>query len=118
MNIHLQSKPEWYLQINPAGQVPCLQFDGTKTVPESLISSEYLDQVYPGRKLISSDPYKNAQDRLFIERFSKFTTTFQKAVRGTDEESINEVKAAATTTVGKTKGSVANERNSDLPWKV
>lgn len=93
MNIDLHSKPEWYLKINPAGQVPCLQFDDGRVLPESLINSEYLDQAYQD-KLIPSDPFTNANHKLFVERFSKYITNYYKAVKGSDTESISDLKAS------------------------
>ena len=66
------------------GQVPCLQLDAERRIPESLIVCEYLDHVYPENKLIPSDPYTNAKHKLIIEAFSKVITIFYKVYRGED----------------------------------
>ena len=94
MNINLASKPEWYLKLNPAGQLPCLHFPDGRILPESLITCEYLDQAYPGPKLIPSDPYKNAVHKLLIERYSKYINNFFKALKGSDPEALNEVRVS------------------------
>jgi glutathione S-transferase len=52
VNIYLKNKPEWYVTLNPAAAVPCLQFADGRTIPESLIVAEYLDAAYPENKLI------------------------------------------------------------------
>ena len=70
VNITLNKKPEWYLELNPLGQVPCLHFDDGRVLPESLIIADYLDEVYPN-KLSPSDPFKHAEHRVLIEMFSK-----------------------------------------------
>jgi glutathione S-transferase len=94
VNINLASKPEWYLKLTPAGQVPCLQLPDGRVLPESLINSEYLDQAYPGPKLIPSDPYESANHKVIIERYSKLIGSFYKAFRGKDEEALAEFRAA------------------------
>nr|UOU03284.1 glutathione S-transferase omega 1 [Brachionus rubens] len=82
VNIKLKVKPEWYFAINPSGQVPCLQLDDGRAIPESLVVSEYLDQVFPENKLIPSDPYKNAMQKLIIEALGKVTGPFYKLLFG------------------------------------
>lgn len=94
MNINLQSKPEWYLKLNPAGQVPCLHFDDGRVLPESLINSEYLDQAYPENKLMPNDPFTNAEHKLLVERFAKIITNYYKVVRSTEPEASNDLKTS------------------------
>ena len=56
---------------NPLTKVPILELDG-KLVYESLITADYLDEVYPETRLLNSrDPYKKAQDRIFMELFAQ-----------------------------------------------
>lgn len=71
MNINLMDKPDWYFAKNPSGKVPCLEFGGGKIVYESLITADYLDDAYPHRSLRSSDSYRRAQDRMWLEYFLK-----------------------------------------------
>nr|AYN44473.1 glutathione S-transferase O1 [Brachionus calyciflorus] len=82
VNIKLKVKPEWYLKVNPLGQVPCLHFDDGRTLPESLLVSEYLDDTYPENKLIPTDPYKKAIQRLLIDSVTKVTGPFYKFLFG------------------------------------
>ena len=71
MNINLQSKPEWFLKdVNPLGLVPAIQHNDT-IVYDSKICNEYLDEVFPGDKLIPSDPYLRARDNMLLEHYSK-----------------------------------------------
>ncbi len=70
------------MDLNPLGQVPCLQFDDGRAIPESLIVCEYLDSAYPENRLTPSDPYTKAQHQLLVEAFSKVITIFYKVYRG------------------------------------
>lgn len=77
------------MALNPAGQVPVLQhgLGDERVLPESLVISEYLDNLYPENRLQSTDPFINASHKLLIERFSKVTTGFYKLLRGNEEAS-------------------------------
>ncbi|OQR78336.1 glutathione S-transferase omega-1-like [Tropilaelaps mercedesae] len=75
VNINLQSKPEWYLKKFPSGKVPLLENDGI-LVPESNVVAEYLDEAYPGRKILPQDPYLKALDKVFLETF-QYTSIFK-----------------------------------------
>ena len=71
ININLQSKPAWFLNnINPLGQVPAIQLTDT-IVYDSVICNDYLDEVYPGDKLVPSDPYLRARDKMLMEHYTK-----------------------------------------------
>jgi pyrimidodiazepine synthase len=50
--------------------VPCLEFDGNY-IFESLVTADYLDEVYPEPVLNSKDPLRKAKDRIWIELFNK-----------------------------------------------
>jgi pyrimidodiazepine synthase len=49
-----------------------------RVLPESLVVSEYLDNLYPENRLQPVDAFTNAYHKLLIERFSKVTTCFYK----------------------------------------
>ena len=70
VNINLQNKPDWFLALNPLGQVPVLQLDD-QVVPESTATCDWLDDVYPETRLQPSDPYRRAWDRVLLEYLSK-----------------------------------------------
>ena len=91
VNVTLKKKPEWYLKVNPLGQVPFLQYSDGRTLAESLIIAEYLDNLYPENKLQPSDPFINAQHKLLIERFSKVISPFYRVMRKTDENAAKDM---------------------------
>lgn len=59
-----QLRPE-YLQINPNGVAPTLVHDG-RSIVESTVINEYLEEVFPGPKLLPGDPYCRAQVRALV----------------------------------------------------
>lgn len=80
VNINLHLKPDWFLKLNPLGKVPCLHFDDGRTLPESTILCEYLDEVY-GPPLLPSDPFLKAQQKLEILEFDKTISLFYKTLK-------------------------------------
>lgn len=71
INIHLNDKPEWFLKKNPLGLVPVLETSAGEVIYESSITCEYLDEVYPEKKLLPSSPFAKAQQKMLLEHFSK-----------------------------------------------
>ncbi|XP_058508069.1 glutathione S-transferase omega-1-like [Solea solea] len=71
ININLKDKPEWYFSKNPSGSVPTLETPAGEVICESLITCDYLDEVYPGKQLLPSSPYGKAQQKMRLEHFSK-----------------------------------------------
>ncbi|XP_058508230.1 glutathione S-transferase omega-1-like [Solea solea] len=71
ININLKDKPEWFLAKNPLGLVPTLETSAGEVIYESPITCDYLDEVYPGKKLLPSSPYEKAQQKMMLEHFSK-----------------------------------------------
>ncbi len=57
-----------YLQINPAGQLPCLQLDDGALIAEITAICEYLDEVGEGPSLIGDDPAERANTRMWTRR--------------------------------------------------
>jgi len=70
INSQLKNKPSWLWDLNPIGKVPVLIHDGN-TIYESLVTCEYIEEVFPGRKLHSEDPGRRARDRMLVELFNK-----------------------------------------------
>ena len=58
-----QYRPE-YLKLNPKGVVPTLVHDGHAIVESTLIC-EYLDELFPARSLIPTDPFLRTRMRLW-----------------------------------------------------
>lgn len=78
ININLKNKPDWFLEKNPLGLVPVLETQSGQVIYESPITCEYLDEVYPEKKLLPFDPFERAQQRMLLELFSKVTPYFYK----------------------------------------
>ncbi|XP_061644990.1 glutathione S-transferase omega-1-like isoform X1 [Phyllopteryx taeniolatus] len=71
VNINLRDKPDWFLEKNPLGQVPTLETSVGEVIYESPITCEYLDEVYPEKKLLPESPFGKAQHKMMMENFSK-----------------------------------------------
>ncbi len=71
ININLKDKPDWFLEKNPSGTVPVLETSSGQVIYESPITCEYLDEAYPGKKLLPSDPFERAQQRMLLDLYSK-----------------------------------------------
>ncbi|KAL7383694.1 hypothetical protein ABVT39_016125 [Epinephelus coioides] len=82
ININLKNKPEWFLEKNPLGLVPTLETTAGEVIYESPITCDYLDEVYPEKKLLPSSPFGKAQQRMMLEHFSKVTPYFYKIPMG------------------------------------
>ncbi|XP_015586092.1 pyrimidodiazepine synthase [Cephus cinctus] len=76
--VNLTRKPEWLLEKNELGKVPCLEFESGEILYESLIIADYLDEAYPQNGLHPTDPMAKAKDRLLIERFNTVITIMYK----------------------------------------
>uniref|UniRef100_A0A2K6LF00 Glutathione S-transferase omega n=1 Tax=Rhinopithecus bieti TaxID=61621 RepID=A0A2K6LF00_RHIBE len=74
ININLKNKPEWFFKKNPFGLVPVLENSQGQLIYESPITCEYLDEAYPGKKLLPDDPYEKACQKMILELFSKVLT--------------------------------------------
>jgi glutathione S-transferase len=80
-----QFQPE-YLKLNPNAVVPTLVHDG-RTIIESTIIIEYLDEAFPSPALMSADPYQRAVARYWMKKIDDYlhgdcaTLTFAIAFR-------------------------------------
>lgn len=82
MNINLKDKPEWFLEKNPLGLVPTLENPSGEVVYDSPITCEYLEEVYPEKKLLPPSPFGKAQQKMMLEHFSKVVPYFYKIPMG------------------------------------
>jgi glutathione S-transferase len=73
--IHDRSGKGDYLKINPLGRVPTLELDDGRTLPESEVICEYLEDLYPEPTLRPTDPWERAQVRL-VSRLCDFYLVF------------------------------------------
>jgi len=84
VNVHLKQKPDWFLARNPLGLVPVLEKDD-QVVYESTATMDWLDEVYPDNKLVPTDPYRKAWDRICSEYFGKVTSNMY-ALRSAEDK--------------------------------
>ena len=78
VNIDLKSKPEWLLERNPNGSVPVYEKD-CQVLYESIVVSDYIDEVYGNGQLYPKDPYLKAKAKILIEQISKVVGLISKA---------------------------------------
>merc|ERR1712107_454250 len=84
INVHLKSKPKWFLEKNPLGKVPTIQI-GDDIIYESIPVCDYLDAIYPGRQLNPQTPLAQAQDKMVLARYDGFMGNFYKLLRADSE---------------------------------
>jgi glutathione S-transferase len=83
--INLADPPEWFLKKNPPGEVPVLEWIDSKTkevrlIPESLVVSDYLDELYPQNRLQPADPYAKAKQQVLVGRFGSVQSAFYEVL--------------------------------------
>jgi glutathione S-transferase len=80
VEVDLADRPQWLLELNPpSGRVPVL--DDGFTLPESEVIMAYLEERYPERPLLPSDPVERAHARLLVHRFDDRLGTDYYALR-------------------------------------
>ncbi|XP_050754707.1 glutathione S-transferase omega-1 isoform X3 [Gymnogyps californianus] len=88
ININLKNKPDWFFEKNPFGLVPVLETSKGQLIYESPITCEYLDEAFPGKKLMPSDPYERAFQKMLLEHFSKILSKRNTVFYGGDTISM------------------------------
>ena len=71
IEIDVYNKPEWFHEISPYGKVPVIVHEG-KTIFESAIINEYLDERYPEVGLMPTDLYERARARIWMDYCSSY----------------------------------------------
>ena len=66
-----REKREAYRKINPMGRIPTLMFEDGRTLPESEVICDYLEDAWPEPQLRPADPFDRARMRL-ISRLCDF----------------------------------------------
>ncbi|XP_033697527.1 glutathione S-transferase omega-1 isoform X1 [Tursiops truncatus] len=92
ININLKNKPEWFFKKNPFGLVPVLENSQGQVIYESAITCEYLDEAYPGKKLLPDDPYEKACQKMVFELFSKVPPLLLSFLRRQNKEDCSGLK--------------------------
>lgn len=89
--VDMGDKPDWLLEISPAGEVPVLCIEG-KPLFDSMAIIEYLNDI-SGGSLHPDDPYERARNRAWIELASSTQKTIG-ALRSAKDEDVFEVHVA------------------------
>ncbi|XP_057277062.1 glutathione S-transferase omega-1-like [Pezoporus wallicus] len=112
ININLKNKPDWFFEKNPFGLVPVLETSKGQLIYESPITCEYLDDAFPGKKLMPSDPYERAFQKMLLEHFSKITPlVFKYFVAVKDGQDTTALKAEIAEKFGKFE-EILSKRNT------
>ncbi|CAF3375391.1 unnamed protein product [Rotaria sp. Silwood1] len=99
--INLNDEPDWYLKKNPVGEVPLLEWidhdsKEVRSVPESLIISNYLDDLYAEHRLHPVDPYLKAKQQMLTERFGGVRSAFYKAFAEKGQKNFEDLNQSLT----------------------
>jgi glutathione S-transferase len=86
-DIDLANTPAWFKQISPLGKVPVLLVNKSRSLFESAIICEYLDEITPG-SLHPEDPLEKAQHRAWIEFGSGILNSIGSLYNAKDEKSF------------------------------
>ena len=78
ININLKKKPDWFVA-ETFGLVPVILYKDD-IIPESLITSDLADELFPGAALTPADPVAKAKDRVVLEIFGKVISNFYKTL--------------------------------------
>jgi glutathione S-transferase len=63
-------RPDWFLAMNPLGQVPVIRHAG-RVLNESSVINEYLEEVFPAPRLFPADAFQRAQSRILIDKVNQ-----------------------------------------------
>ena len=70
VEIDLKNKPDWFLKLSPYGKVPVLEHGG-KVFYESSVINEYLEDAFPEKAMLPTDPGERARGRFWIDFCNK-----------------------------------------------
>ncbi|EJC98963.1 glutathione-S-transferase [Fomitiporia mediterranea MF3/22] len=87
-------KEKHFLDINPKGLVPALEYRG-KALYESLILCEFLEDLYPNNPpyLLPHDPYDRAFVRIWVDHISKrVIPAFMRLLQSQEREKQDEAR--------------------------
>ncbi|MDX2493548.1 MAG: glutathione S-transferase family protein [Desulfuromusa sp.] len=93
IEIDLRNKPDWYLELNPAGAVPALR-QGDFILRESLIINEYVNECHIEPALLPATAQQRAEARLWIDYAgSRFVPQFYRLLKAQEKEKQGAVAA-------------------------
>ncbi|CAH3121477.1 unnamed protein product [Pocillopora meandrina] len=84
VNVNLMDKPEWFIEMNPAGAVPVIELPDGKVLYESAICCEFLEDFYPEKEhLFPKDLVEKHKQRIMVEVLgSKLIPAYYKEMLG------------------------------------
>ncbi|CAF1378899.1 unnamed protein product [Rotaria magnacalcarata] len=97
--INLNDEPEWYKKKNPSEEVPLLEWidsnsKETRSIPQSLIICNYLDDLHPEHLLHPTDPYAKAKQQILTDNFGNVRTPFYQLLWQKDQKHVDELNQA------------------------
>lgn len=92
VEIDLSDRPRWLYEKNASGRVPVLE-EGGRSLPESAVIMEFLEERYPEPPLLPADPADRAAVRLLIFRADELTDPYYALRRG-EEDAAAQLDAA------------------------
>lgn len=90
IDIDLSNKPAWFKQKSPMGRVPILLVDESRTLFESAVICEYLDEVTAG-SLHPTDSLEKAYHRAWIEFGSGILQSISSLYNAKDSDSFYKI---------------------------
>ncbi|CAL9097392.1 unnamed protein product [Musa acuminata var. zebrina] len=69
--VDLSEKPQWFLEINPEGKVPVIDFGDGKWVPDSDVITAIIEEKYPNPSLVTPAEYATVGSKI-LSSFVKF----------------------------------------------
>lgn len=92
--IDLRNKPDWFLDMSPAGKVPVVQLPDGDVLFESAVINEYLDEVHEPH-LMPTAPLARAKTRMWIEFTSYLFGDVYRLYTAVDKETAEKQAEAA-----------------------
>ncbi|MEM8688421.1 MAG: glutathione S-transferase family protein [Pseudomonadota bacterium] len=112
----LKNKSARFLEVSPYGKVPALVHNG-QTLYESLIINEYLDETFPERPLMPSDPVLRAKARIWIHYCDAyFVGDFYSVIQNKDRSKDSELKEKLAERLRKAEREGFGELSGDGPY--
>ncbi|XP_069132602.1 uncharacterized protein [Argopecten irradians] len=96
VEINSYEKPPKLMAVNPKGAVPVIVLENGKSVYESDVCIQYVDELRSeGKQILPQDPYERAQARMWCDFIStKLVSPFYKMLAAKDKEQQEPIKKA------------------------
>ncbi|KAJ8542227.1 hypothetical protein K7X08_017093 [Anisodus acutangulus] len=88
--INVSDKPKWFLEVNPEGKVPVINF-GDKWIPDSDVIVGLIEEKYPNPSLIAPPEFASVGSKIF-PTFVSFLKSKDPS-DGTEQALLDELKA-------------------------